>query len=70
MLAPPAVSSQDLPDISSVDKELSIPKTKVGAPAAGARAAPGCAASAMEGSPGVQKSLSLPSLLPVLAPSS
>ena len=37
MLAAPAVSSQDLPDISSVDKELSIPKTSAGAPAAGAR---------------------------------
>ena len=37
MLAAPAVSSQDLPDISSVDKELFIPKTSAGAPAAGAR---------------------------------
>lgn len=36
-LAAPTVSSQDLPDINTVAKELSIPKTSAGAPAAGAR---------------------------------
>ena len=36
-LAAPAWSSQDLPDISAVAKELSIPKTSAGAPAAGER---------------------------------
>ena len=36
-LAASAVSSQDLPDINAVAKELSIPKTGTGAPAAGAR---------------------------------
>jgi len=36
-LVAPAVSSQDLPDIRTVAKELSIPKAKAGAPAAGER---------------------------------